>query len=716
MTASHAHATWSADGPRSAALSGRTVALPAARELDGLKNSLERAGARVVRFAAPEVEDQRAVERWLVDLVEGRFDDVVFFTAQGVRMVCELARQLGREASVLRALGAVRIIAQGGRTARALSEFGLAASVTSRARDLESLFEVVARLDVRGRAVALQPRDSGDTAELVRWLVHAGAEVQAGHAALDPDGPLQKLIDGAAGAVDVLVVSSASEVAWLWDTAAAAGSTEAFRGALCRTSVLASEPAARALEERGVRTSPSPVRAFHPGVLASEVLRLFSSANERGPTSERPPGKQRVVVVGHGVASHAFCEWLARLDEKREYHVSVIGEEPFVAYDRERLTSYLASPDPESLRLAEPTNYERRGCRVYVATKAVRVDRSRREVITASGRAVPYDVLVLATGAEPLVPPVPGMEKPGVFAYRTLSHLDALRAAAQSSRAAAVIGGGLLGLEVAAALSGLGLATHVIEKAARLMPRELDAAGAEVLEEKVAASGIELHLGKSTSRVLGDRRVESLKFSDGARLDVDLVVLATGVRPCDELGRDAGLDVGEDGGVVVDDALRTSDPAIYAIGDCAVHRGRIYGLGEPGREMARALASRLAGAPVPFTGIAVSKRLRFPGIEVATIGDPLAGPEASRSIVYQDLVHGIYKKLTVSPNGEKLLGAILVGDVAPLSGLLGAARSGENLPAAVHELLFGRRAGPAPGVAGGSTDPRARALSTPAVP
>ncbi|HVU04198.1 MAG TPA: nitrite reductase large subunit NirB [Polyangiaceae bacterium] len=673
-------------------LLGATLAVPAMAEVEPLAEILTRAGAVVTRFSPVAASDDRAIERWLSALVEGEFDDVVFWTAQGVRLVCEIARQLGREPAVFDALRGTRIFAQGGRTARALSEFGLTAAVRAGTKPGSTMLDVVRKLEVEGRVVGLQPRDTGDREPFVDELERRGATVRVAGRFVEPDtGVRHLLVDLVDGGVSGIVFYGASQVTWLWDGALATGNTVALASTLGKISVVATDSAAEALRDRGIRASSVPLFFFSGGAKPEDVRALFAVTPKSEPRSDRPSGKKRLVVVGHGVVSHAFCENLFDGDSAGEYRVTVIGEEPLPAYDRVRLTSYFDTRDPKDLELADPAVYEERGARLRLATKVARIDRQRRVVVTTDNDVVPYDVLVLATGSSPFVPPVPGMEKPGVFVYRTIQDLEALLSYSRGAKSAAVIGGGLLGLEAAKAVKELGLETHVVEFAPRLMPRQLDAGGADVLLRKITELDVTVHLGKATARVHGTERAQGLRFADGSRLDVDMIIVSAGIRPRDELARDSGIEVGERGGIVVGDTLRTSDPYVYAIGECALHRGVIYGLAGPGREMARALADHLVSGTGSFTGGDTSTKLKLLGVDVASIGDPFADALSGRAIVFSDLVRGVYKKMALSADGKLLLGAVLVGDAAQYGALLHAAKSGCPLSAAPEELLLGTR-------------------------
>jgi nitrite reductase (NADH) large subunit len=399
--------------------------------------------------------------------------------------------------------------------------------------------------------------------------------------------------------------------------------------------------------------------------------------------------RRNVLVVGNGMVSHRFCEKMLERDVDKQHRLVVVGEEPRPAYDRVRLTSYFASRSVDALILGGGDWYAANGIELVVGARVTSFDRARREATTSGGAVFPYDRLVLATGSAPFVPPVHGIEKKGAFVYRTIDDLDAILAYSEGSRRAVVIGGGLLGLEAARALHDSGLETHVVEVAARLMPRQLDAPASELLERAVRAMGVRLHVDKRMTRVLGDACVTGVEFDEGETLDADMVVFSAGIRPRDELARAAGLEVGPRGGIVVDDHLRTSDPCVFAIGEVALHQGTIYGLVAPGYEMADALARNLTGEDALFTGSDMSAKLKLLGTDVATFGDPFQDPARSRVICALDEIHGTYKKLVLRDDGRQLLGGILVGEAGAYPLLSHLARSKATLSESLDELGLG---------------------------
>ncbi len=407
-----------------------------------------------------------------------------------------------------------------------------------------------------------------------------------------------------------------------------------------------------------------------------------------------------VVVVGNGMVGHRFCERLSEFDAEHRFQIVTFAEEPRPAYDRVNLTKYFEHRRAEKLALADPQWYADRGIRLHVGDRVTEIDRDKKIVRSARGREVAYDYLVLATGSAPFVPPVPGIDKQGVFVYRTIEDLERIIAYGKTVRKAAVIGGGLLGLEAAKAAYDLGLETHVVEFAPRLMPRQIDDTGSRVLVSKINALGVQVHLNKNTKEILGNGKVEGMSFADGGELDVKMIVVSAGIKPRDELARACGLTVGQRGGIVVDDHLRTSDPHIFAIGEVALFGGMIYGLVAPGYEMAELVAANLTGQDRVFTGADMSTKLKLMGVDVASFGNAFADDKTARPITVEDPFKGSYKKLLFSIDGTRLLGGILVGDASEYGQLSMLAKSDEPLSMSPSELLFGKLGeGRSPGAA-----------------
>jgi nitrite reductase (NADH) large subunit len=371
------------------------------------------------------------------------------------------------------------------------------------------------------------------------------------------------------------------------------------------------------------------------------------------------------------------------------YEISVLCEEPRAAYDRVQLTSFFSGKSAEELSLVREEFFERNDIALHLNDRAVAIDRNARLVRTSQGKTLPYERLVLATGSAPFVPPIAGRERPGCFVYRTIEDLEAIRAAAASSKVGVVIGGGLLGLEAAKALGDLGLKTHVVEFAPRLMAVQVDEMGGRVLRRKIEELDVGVHTSKSTTAIVdGEQCRHRLQFADGSWLEADIVVFSAGIRPRDELARGCGLAVGERGGIVIDNDCRTSDPDIFAIGECALWNGKLYGLVAPGYQMANVCAARLQDEDEPsFTGADMSTKLKLMGVDVASLGDAHCATPGSRAYAFVDERKQIYKKLVVSEDGARLLGGILVGDADDYGVLLQMMLDGTRLPAAPEELI-----------------------------
>ncbi len=385
----------------------------------------------------------------------------------------------------------------------------------------------------------------------------------------------------------------------------------------------------------------------------------------------------KVVVVGHGPTAHRLVETLR--DRGFDGTVTILGEEPRPAYDRVALTSYLTGKTVEDLTYPVPD-----GVTLKLGGRVVEIDRESRTVVTDAGAAEPYDVLVLATGSAAFVPPVPGKDLPGCFVYRTIDDLDAIREASLGASAGIVIGGGLLGLEAADALRGLGLKTHVIEMSNWLMPRQVDEGGGAVLRNHIEALGLTIHAGAGVKTIEAgpDGRVDRLVRPDGEAIEAQVVVFSAGIRPRDELARQSGLAVGGRGGIVVDAGMRTSDERIYAVGECALAGGVVYGLVGPCFTQAEVAADRILGGSAVFEGADMSTKLKLLGVEVAQFGE-MSG---ALDVTYMDPVGGVYKKLFISDDAKTLLGGICVGDAGPYNTLRPFV--GKALPGAPSDLLF----------------------------
>ncbi|TIC83312.1 nitrite reductase large subunit NirB [Nocardioides sp. GY 10127] len=420
--------------------------------------------------------------------------------------------------------------------------------------------------------------------------------------------------------------------------------------------------------------------------------------------------RERLVVVGHGMVGHRLVQAAIERGLTERYDVVVLGEEPRAAYDRVALTSYFSATCAEELSLLPGGSYDHDAVELRLSTEVVAIDRDARTVTTrdkvcGTETTVAYDQLVLATGAAPFVPPVPGREHEGVFVYRTIEDLDAIREASHTATSGIVIGGGLLGLEAANALVQLGLQTHVVEMAPRLMPVQLDQAGGSTLVRHIEKLGVSVHTGVMTEAITADEagRVNGLALKDAAPVEAQVVVFSAGIRPRDLLARECGLEVADRGGVLVDDQCHSSDERIWAIGECAAPAGRMYGLVAPGYDMAEVVVDALLDGPGRFTGADMSTKLKLLGVDVASFGDAFATTEGSLELVYSDAVAGVYKKLVVTEDGSRLLGGILVGDAAAYGLLRPMVSSGIPLPENPEELIL-------PASRGGSTGSGVAAL------
>ncbi|WP_226344602.1 nitrite reductase large subunit NirB [Agilicoccus flavus] len=390
-----------------------------------------------------------------------------------------------------------------------------------------------------------------------------------------------------------------------------------------------------------------------------------------------PGTPQHLVVVGGGMVAQRLVEALRARDADGAWRVTLLAEEPRAPYDRVALTSYFSGRDAEELALGDPELWRDPLVTLRRGVAATHVDRASRTVTTSRGDVLTYDHLVLATGSYAMVPPVEGKDHRGCFVYRTVDDVAELRGfVAERERdlgralRGTVIGGGLLGLEAAGALAAMGVDSTVVEFAPRLMPVQVDEGGGEALSRLIGALGVNLRLATATKAVKAKRGlVDSMTFADGESMKTDVVVFATGVRARDELAREAGLPIGERGGVVVDSVCATEDPAVSAIGEVACIEGRVWGLVAPGYAMSEVVADRLLGGDATFPGADTATKLKLLGVDVASFGDAFAAEAGSLEVVYADPVAGVYKKLVLSDDARTLRGGILVGDASAYASL-----------------------------------------------
>jgi nitrite reductase (NADH) large subunit len=405
--------------------------------------------------------------------------------------------------------------------------------------------------------------------------------------------------------------------------------------------------------------------------------------------SSETVSQTRVVVVGNGLVGHRFVEELRERDPEHKLSITVIGDEPRFAYDRVHLSAYFDGTPAAELQVASRERYAELDIDVRLGDRCERIDRDQRVVHTGAGFRIHYDVLVLATGSRAFVPPIANHDARGCFVYRTLDDVFAIEAYAKRSKTGIVIGGGLLGLEAARALKELGLKTTVVEFAPRLMPMQVDAAGGRLLQKRIESLGVDVKTDANSSGVVLDeqRRVKALAFADGSQIETDLVLFSAGIRPRDELAKDAGLAIGARGGIVIDDHCRTNDANIYAIGECALWNNKIFGLVAPGYTMARTAAAQIFGEALKFEGADMSTKLKLMGVDVASFGDAFGATEGARAIHIVDEVREVYKRIVLSADGKRLLGGMLVGDASDYDFLSMLARDGSALPDSLDALL-----------------------------
>lgn len=400
----------------------------------------------------------------------------------------------------------------------------------------------------------------------------------------------------------------------------------------------------------------------------------------------------KIVVIGNGMVGYKFCEKLRKQVDAGDFSVTVFGEEPRLAYDRVHLSAYFLNQSSDTLTLAPLLWYKENAIDLHCGELIAHIDRVNKVIETHRGQTASYDKLIIATGSSPFVPSIPGTDKKGVFVYRTIEDLEAIISYGKKVKRVAVMGGGLLGLEAAKAMVDMGLETHVVEFASRLMPRQLNDAGAGVLQAKIESLGIQVHLNKNTQAIAGNGKLDGLHFADGSYLGVDMLVVSAGIRPRDELARQCGLAVGALGGIVVNDYMQTSDSDIYAIGEVALHQEMIYGLVAPGYEMAEVVVQHLLGkGEKRFSGNDMSTKLKLMGVDVASFGDAFGQALDHHPIIYEDKVKGIYKRINVSADGKKLLGGMLVGDAEAYNMLLQTMQNGLALPPNPEDLILGTR-------------------------
>lgn len=400
--------------------------------------------------------------------------------------------------------------------------------------------------------------------------------------------------------------------------------------------------------------------------------------------------KQRIIVIGNGMVGHKFIEQFVASPLTEDYELVTFCEEPHLAYDRVHLSEYFAGKTVDDLSLVDDGFYPSNDITVHTNDKVIAIDQSKQLVMSEQGLEIAYDKLVLATGSYPFVPPISGNDREHCLVYRTIDDLEDITAAAKVSKRGVVVGGGLLGLEAANALQNLGLETHVVEFAPNLMAVQVDALGGQVLQDKIESIGVQVHTSKNTVDIVdGENFRHEMQFADGDSLETDIILFSAGIRPRDELALAAGLRVGQRGGVEINDNCQTSNPDIYAIGECALWGGMIYGLVAPGYQMAQVAVDHLLGeVKKPFEGADMSTKLKLLGVDVASLGDCHGRTEGAKSYTFIDQNELVYKKLVVDEQGSKVLGAILIGDADAYGNLLQMALNDMPLPEQPEALIL----------------------------
>ena len=397
--------------------------------------------------------------------------------------------------------------------------------------------------------------------------------------------------------------------------------------------------------------------------------------------------KQRLVVVGNGMAGCRAVEEVLKRDPNR-YEIAIFGAEPRVNYNRIMLSPVLAGEKTyEDILINDEAWYRDNGITLHAGRKVIHIDAERRVVSAEGGLDVPYDRLILAMGSDPVRLPLPGADLKGVVTFRDLDDVEAMLAAsAKPGAKAVVIGGGLLGLEAAYGLARRGMGATVVHLNDVLMERQLDESAGYLLAQALAERGVETVLGANSEEIVGvDGKVAGLRLKDGRTLPCDLLVMAVGIRPSTALGKGAGLEVNR--GIIVDDAMRTSDPAIYAVGECLEHRGQCYGLVAPIWEMCRVLAEALTDGEGAYAGSVLSTRLKVSGVDVFSAGR-FAGGEGCEDIVFRDAGRGVYKRVVLEDG--KVVGSVLFGDAVDGNWYFDLMRSGQDVADIRDTLIFGQ--------------------------
>ena len=405
---------------------------------------------------------------------------------------------------------------------------------------------------------------------------------------------------------------------------------------------------------------------------------------------------KKIIIVGNGMVGYKFCEKFVAQPESKNFRITVFGEEPRPAYDRVHLSEFFENQDAKALEMAPTEWYTENNIELIVDERVTDIHRSGKNITTAKDREFFYDYLVLATGSSAFVPPIKGVEKEGVFVYRTIEDLECMLAYADKLKKekpdakAAVLGGGLLGLEAGKAVMDMGLEPHIVEFAPKLMPRQLDSRSSQVLQLKLESIGLNIHLSKATNQILGDKAITGMEFGEDDVLDVDMLIISAGIRPRDELGKSCDLEMGVRGGIVVNNKMQTSDECIYAIGEIALYNQMIYGLVAPGYDMASVAANQILGKSESLMAneIDMSTKLKLIGVDVASFGEPFMPASKGHSVIFEDKTKHLYKRINVSHDGKRLLGGILVGDASDYNMLHQVYLNGMAIPENPSQLIL----------------------------
>ncbi|MBI3313030.1 MAG: NAD(P)/FAD-dependent oxidoreductase [Candidatus Omnitrophica bacterium] len=394
--------------------------------------------------------------------------------------------------------------------------------------------------------------------------------------------------------------------------------------------------------------------------------------------------QKHLVVIGNGMAGMACVDQI--LNRKPNFKITVLSEEPYYNYNRILLSSVLAGEKTvDEIYINSKEWYDRHGINLCRGTRAVDVDSKNKTVIAADGSSVPYDLLLLATGSNPFIPPIEGVNIPGVFTFRNMADTENILESCKTAKKAIVIGGGLLGLEAARGIMNQGVKVSVVHIMDRLMEVQLDEVGGGFLKREIEKLGINVLLNKNTAKIMGEKQAEGVLFKDGFIEQADMVVIACGIRPSVELGKKAGLQVGR--GIVVNDYMETSDPSIFAVGECVEHQGKVYGLVAPLYDQGKVLAATITGDRGPvYEGSVLATKLKVMGIELFSAGDFKAAESDKEVVCFQDHGLGIYKKIVI--HQDRVVGTILIGDASDANRLLEMMRSKERIGDKRKNLLF----------------------------